>query len=75
MNDRKPRLQNIPIRTELGRELREAFYPTPCALIEVDYAALELSVFAAALSSPAPATPPASPPAPSSPAAPPARPR
>lgn len=27
MTERKPNLQNIPTRTELGREIREAFVP------------------------------------------------
>ena len=34
-------LQNIPVRTELGREIRKAFAPQPM-MVQVDFAALEL---------------------------------
>lgn len=42
-----PNLQNIPIRTELGREVRKAFVaPSGSLLLAVDYSQIELRVLA-----------------------------
>lgn len=41
-----PRLQNIPIRTELSKRIREAFQQQDPKLIVPDYASLELRVLA-----------------------------
>jgi len=42
-----PNLQNIPIRTELGREVRRAFIvPTGYTMLAVDYSQIELRVMA-----------------------------
>lgn len=44
----EPNLQNIPIRQELGRQLRKAFVPDreDCLLIGADYSQIELRVLA-----------------------------
>lgn len=42
-----PNLQNIPIRTELGREMRQAFVAAPGkVLVSLDYSQIELRVIA-----------------------------
>jgi DNA polymerase-1 len=42
-----PNLQNIPIRTDLGRRIRKGFVPSPgCVFLGVDYSQIELRVLA-----------------------------
>lgn len=43
----EPNLQNIPIRTELGRELRKVFYPKDgFCFVDADYSQIELRLMA-----------------------------
>ena len=42
-----PNLQNIPVRTELGRQLRKVFVPREgCVFVDADYSQIELRVLA-----------------------------
>ena len=42
-----PNLQNIPVRTEEGRRIRQAFVPRPgCLLLAADYSQIELRIMA-----------------------------
>ncbi len=42
-----PNLQNIPIRTEEGREIRKVFLPKPgCLFLDADYSQIELRLMA-----------------------------
>ncbi len=42
-----PNLQNIPVRTDLGAQIRKMFIPKPgCVLVDADYSQIELRVLA-----------------------------
>jgi DNA polymerase-1 len=47
LSSNNPNLQNIPIRTELGREIRAAFVPEPgWRIVTADYSQIELRLLA-----------------------------
>ena len=47
LSSTEPNLQNIPVRTDMGSEIRKMFIPKPgCVLVDADYSQIELRVLA-----------------------------
>ena len=47
LSSTEPNLQNIPVRTDLGAEIRKMFVPAPgCVFVDADYSQIELRVLA-----------------------------
>lgn len=47
LSSTEPNLQNIPVRTDLGAEIRKMFVPkSGCVLVDADYSQIELRVLA-----------------------------
>lgn len=47
LSSTEPNLQNIPVRNDLGAEIRKMFVPQPgCVLVDADYSQIELRVLA-----------------------------
>ena len=47
LSSTEPNLQNIPVRNDLGAEIRKMFIPAPgCVLVDADYSQIELRVLA-----------------------------
>ena len=45
LSSTEPNLQNIPVRTDLGAEIRKMFVPDPgCVFVDADYSQIELRV-------------------------------
>ena len=47
LSSTEPNLQNIPVREELGRQIRKVFLPNPgCIFVDADYSQIELRILA-----------------------------
>jgi DNA polymerase I len=53
LSSNNPNLQNIPIRTEQGREIRKAFVPGSELILAADYSQIELRIIASLSKDPA----------------------